>query len=157
MVTTERKSGFALAFLAGVAVVLLLVLGVYLVTEYTQETAIQEERLPLTELEKSYLSKIEFSEPKVSRAANFLNQEVTFVFGSVFNRGTKAVRQMEITLEFRDTFGQVVLRDVRRPWPSQAAPLASYQSREFQLTFEHVPGSWNQAYPELRITGLLLE
>jgi len=156
-VTTEQKSNFALPFLAGTAVVLLLILGAYLWTKYAQETAIKEEELPLTDIEESYLRRIEFSEPKLSRAANFLNQEVTFVFGSVRNRGARAIRQMEITLEFRDAFGQVVLRDTRRLWPAQAAPLEQNQRREFQLTFEHVPTSWNQTYPELRITGLLLE
>ena len=154
---SEEKLSFAPSFLAGAAIVLLVFLGVYLVTEYAQEEAVKEEQLPLTDVEKVYIGRIEFSEPKVSRAANFLNQEVTFVFGNVVNHGPRAIRQMELTLEFRDAFGQVVLRDVRRPWASQATPLAGSQSREFQLTFEYVPASWNQAYPGLRITGLLLE
>ena len=154
---SEQKLSFAPSFLAGAAVVLLLFLGVYLVTKYAQEEAVKEEQLPLTEVEKAYISRIEFAKRKVSRAANFLNQEVTFVFGNVVNHGPRAIRQMELTLEFRDAFGQVVLRDVRRPWTSQAAPLTGGQSREFQLTFEHVPASWNQAHPGLRITGLLLE
>ena len=154
---TKQKSNFSTAFLAGIVVVLLLLGGVYLLTRYLKQEVIREEHLPMTASEQAYVSRIRFTDPKVSRAANFLNQEVTFVLGSVVNDGPKSIRQMEITVEFRDIFGQVVLRAPHRPWGPQALPLAGGQSREFQFNFEHVPGDWNQAYPSLRITGLLLD
>lgn len=154
---TEQKSNFPTAFLAGTVVVLLLLVGMYLLTKYSKQELAREEKLPMTDVEQSYVGRIQFADPKVSRAANFLNQEVTFVFGTLVNNGPRAIRQTEITVEFRDIFNQVVLRDVRRPWETQAIPLVSGQSREFQFNYEHVPADWNQAYPGLRITGLLLE
>jgi hypothetical protein len=54
-------------------------------------------------------------------------------------------------------FGQVVLRDQQRLFGSRAIPLAPYQRRDFQLTYEHLPVQWNQAYPAIRITGMALE
>lgn len=156
-VITKQKSKFSTAFLAGIVVVLLLLGGVYLLTKYSKQEVVTEERLPMTEVEQAYVSRVQFADPKMSRAANFLNQEVTFVFGTVVNNGPKTIRQTEITVEFRDIFNQVVLRDPRRPWGPQAPPLVGGQSRDFQFNFEHVPADWNQAYPSLRITGLLLE
>ena len=143
--------------MAGAVVVLLFLAGAYLLTRISMPNVTKEEVLPMTGAERAYLSQIQFGDPTVSRATNFLNQEVTFVFGTVINNGPRTIRQMEITVEFRDIFNQVVLRDVRRPWGPQAMPLAGGQRREFQLNYEHVPADWNQSYPVLRITGLLLE
>jgi hypothetical protein len=96
-------------------------------------------------------------EPKVARAANFLNQEVTFVFGTVLNNGPRPIRQIEITLEFRDPFNQVVLRDMQRLFSPTAVSLAPNERRDFQLGYETLPAQWNQAYPTIRITGLQLQ
>ena len=77
---TKQKSNFSTAFLAGIVVVLLLLGGVYLLTKYSKQEVVTEERLPMTEVEQAYVSRVQFADPKMSRAANFLNQEVTFVF-----------------------------------------------------------------------------
>ncbi len=154
----EEKSGFPAAFLAGVGVVLLLLGGVFLLTRSTKPAAsATEQHLPMTETEQAYARQIRFLDLKMSRAANFLNQEVTFVFGSVVNDGARAIREIEVTIEFRDPFNQVVLRDTRRVFGPRVAPLAAGQRREFQLGFEHLPTDWNRQYPSIRVTGLLLD
>jgi len=107
--------------------------------------------------EVEYVSHIEILEPQVARAENFLNQEVTFVFGTLKNNGPRAIRQIEVTLEFHDVFNQVVLRDKDRLFGNDAIPLASYHTRDFQLTYETLPVQWNQAYPTVEITGLALQ
>ena len=107
--------------------------------------------------ETEYVSHIEFLEPQVARATNFLNQEVTFVFGTVKNNGPRSVRQIEVQLEFHDVFGQVVLRDKDRLFSEDAIPLESYHMRDFQITYETLPAQWNQAYPTLKITGMALQ
>lgn len=154
----EEKSDFPTAFLAGVGVVLLLLGGVLLLTRSTKPAAsATEQHLPMTEVEQVYARQIRFLDLKMGRAANFLNQEVTFVFGSVVNDGVQAIREIEVTIEFRDPFNQVVLRDTRRVLGPRAAPLAAGQRREFQLGFEHLPVDWNRQYPSIRVTGLLLD
>lgn len=107
--------------------------------------------------ENEYVPHIEFLEPQVARATNFLNQEVTFVFGTAKNNGTRPIRQIEVTLEFHDVFKQVVLRDKERLFSADAIPLESYHMRDFQITYEKLPAQWDQAYPTLRITGLSLQ
>lgn len=154
----ENKSSVPFAFLAGLGVVLLLLGGAFLLTRVSRpKPSGAEDRLPMNATEQAYARQIRFLDLKMSRAANFLNQEVTFMFGSVVNDGARAIREMEATIEFRDPFNQVVLRDTRRVLGARAAPLAAGQSREFQFTFEHVPSDWNRQYPVIRVTGLLLE
>ncbi len=107
--------------------------------------------------ERAYAGQIHFQDQRMSRAANFLNQEVTFLFGTISNDGARAIREIEVSVEFRDQFNQVVLRDTRRLLGPRAAPVGARQRREYQVGFEHVPNDWNRQYPTFRIGGLLLE
>jgi len=153
---TNRRSP-AVLFIGAAALVVVLGL-VYWASRYAPAPAkVPEQALPMGAAEQAYVSQIEFLEPQVARASNFLNQEVTFVFGAVKNNGPRSIRQIEVTLEFHDVFRQVVLRDKQRLFGPRAIPLESYHRRDFQLTYESMPVQWNQAYPQIRITGLVLE
>ncbi|MCL6566133.1 MAG: DUF2393 domain-containing protein [Acidobacteriia bacterium] len=154
----SQRRGFGLALLFGAGVVVLVVFVAYLLlvrfgNRPTQPLA----PLPMGTTEQAYASQIEFSGVQMSRAENFLGQEVTYLFCVVTNRGARTVRQMEVAVEFRDAFQQVVLRDTRRVIGPRAAPLRPGASRELQLSWEHIPADWNHQYPSIRITGLLLE
>jgi hypothetical protein len=158
VIPTEERSRLPVAFLAGLVVVSLLIGAAVLINHFsTPAGPIEEKPLPMGPVEQAYAPQIHFLEPKMSRAANFLNQEVTFVFGTVENGGQRQVRQIEVTLEFHDVFNQVVLRDKQRLFLPNAAPLGPGERRDFQLGYEHLPAQWNQAYPAIRITGLDLK
>jgi hypothetical protein len=154
----DTRRGSPLVLVIGAVALLVLIGLLYWASEYAPAPP-QPHELPLAmgPAEEGYVAHVEFLEPNVARAANFLNQEVTFVFGAVKNNGPRAIRQIEVTLEFHDVFGQVVLRDKQRLFSAQAIPLESYQRRDFQLTYETLPVQWNQAYPTMRITGLALQ
>ena len=154
----EEKSRAPMVLLVGIVAALVLIGALYLVGRLTPAPAkVVEQPLPMGAAEEAYAQNIQFLEPKVARAANFLNQEVTFVFGTVLNNGPRGVRQIEITLEFHDVFNQVVLRDKQRLFSPTAAPLAPNDRRDFQMGYETLPAQWNQAYPTIRITGLQLQ
>jgi hypothetical protein len=154
----EKNSRAPMVLLVGVAALALLIGGVYLVSYLTPAPAkVRVQALPLGPAEQAYVPQIQFLEPKVARAANFLNQEVTFVFGTVQNNGSRSIEQIEVTLEFHDVFHQVVLRDKERLFGPNAAPLVPSQHRDFQIGYETIPVQWNQAYPSIRITGLALK
>jgi len=154
----DEKSRAPMVLLVGVAAALVLLGVIYLAGRLTPAPAkVIEQPLPMGPAEQAYAQNVQFLEPKVARAANFLNQEVTFVFGTVLNNGPRAVRQIEITLEFHDVFNQVVLRDKLRLFSPTAVPLAPNDRRDFQLSYETLPAQWNQAYPTIRITGLQLQ
>jgi hypothetical protein len=154
----DEKSRAPVVLLVGVGAALLLISIFYLVARLTPAPAkTVEQPLPMGTAEQAYVQQIQFLEPKVARAANFLNQEVTFVFGTVLNNSSRPIRQIEVTLEFRDPFNQVVLRDKQRLFSATAVPLAPHDRRDFQLGYETLPVQWNQAYPMIHITGLLLQ
>ena len=95
---------------------------------------------------------------KVARATNFLNQEATFVFGTTANNGPRAIRQIEVTLEFHDVFQQVVLRDKQRLFSPTAAPLwLPTRPAISSSPTTRMPAQWNQAPPTVKITGLALQ
>lgn len=154
----DEKSRAPIVLLVGAAAASLLIGVFYLVGRLTPApTKAVEQPLPMGATEQAYVAQIQFLEPKVARAANFLNQEVTFVFGTILNNGSRPIRQIEITLEFHDPFNQVVLRDRQRLFSPTAVPLAPHERRDFQLGYETLPAQWNQAYPTVRITGLQLQ
>jgi len=154
----ERKSAFPIAFLAGSAVVLFLVAGAYFWTQRSASDAAGGPRaLPWGSAEQAYAEKIHFLDLKMSRAANLLNQEITYLDGILANDGDRTIQEIEVTVEFRDMVNQVVLRETQRPLGLRPKPLLPLQRREFQLSFEHVPDDWNRQYPGIRTTGLVLE
>ncbi len=151
----ESASRGGTVLLIGAAAALLLIGAFYLVAHYSPTPAKTAAKpLAMGPAEQAYVQNIHFLEPKLARAANFLNQEVTFVFGSVSNNGPRAVKQIQVTLEFHDQFNQVVLRDTELLFSPTAEPLAPNESRDFQLSYETMPAQWNQAYPTVHITGL---
>jgi hypothetical protein len=90
----------------------------------------------------------------MSRAENFLNQEVTTIAGEVVNGGAESLLGLELTVEFSDTLHQVILRESRSVVdPPDLAPGAR---RAFEISFEHVPTSWNMEQPAIAVTALRL-
>jgi hypothetical protein len=142
--------------LAGAGIVGLILVVLILLSGEKPRPAVVAEKLPFGEEEKAYAKQVRFDNLKVSRAANFLNQEVTFLFGDMSNEGSRGIAAIEVILEFRDPYGQVVLRDPRSLMTRTAPPVGPGQTREFQISFEHVPVDWDQRAPVIRVTGLRL-
>jgi len=153
---TERKAPTVL--LVGAVAMILLIGLVYFASRVTPTATVPADQpLPMGAPEQAYAPQIQFTDMKVGRATNFLNQEATFVFGTTANNGPRGIRQIEVTFEFHDVFQQVVLRDKQRLFSPTAAPLAPNQTRDFQLTYDSMPAQWNQAPPTVKITGLQLQ
>jgi len=154
-----KRSGFPAAFAVGLVLVLLLVGGLVWLTRITQSRVpAQVGKLPFGPGEQADAQQIRFQPGQMSQATNFLNQEFTYVAGNVTNRGQRAVRALDVVLEFRDPFNQVVLRDPQRVITADEKPLQPAESRDFQITLgAHLPVEWNRQYPAFRITGLVLQ
>ncbi len=102
----------------------------------------------MTAEQKAYLSSFAFRRlPYESAAANFLNDTVTYLDGSVTNQGAKPVRTLDVQLKFVDSLNQVVLRDTVHPLEDRTTPLQPGETYAFRVTFEHMPADWNQAAP----------
>jgi hypothetical protein len=115
----------------------------------------RESHLPFGAAEQAYAPKLQVENLALSRAENFLNQEVTMLAGSLTNTGDLPLANVELTVEFSDQLGQVVLRESRAVFASPAPPFVPGEHRDFEVSFEHIPSSWNIQQPLVRVSGIL--
>lgn len=115
---------------------------------------LRESHLPFGTAEQAYAPSLRIEDLAMSRAENFLNQEVTTLAGHITNSGNASIVNVEITVEFSDELGQVVLRESRALFTAQAAPFGSGDRRDFEVSFEHIPASWNIQKPAVRVSGI---
>ena len=116
-----------------------------------------------------YATNIKFSDLKMSAAENFVGSTVTYLDGTATNSADKTVTRALVSVNFKDSLGQIVQADdvplrilqTSGPYPEAVdlavAPLAPSQSKPFRLTFEHVTADWNHEYPELRVTDVVVK
>ena len=153
----EQRSQFPIAFGAGAVVVLLMLGGVILLSRGSHHNgAGAAAKLPFGPTEQAYAEHIHFKDIQMAKANNFLNQEFTYIAGTLWNDGARTIRAIDVTLEFHDPFNQVILRETEPLIGPKDAALPGGQRRDFQITLEHVPVEWNQQYPSIRVTGLTL-
>jgi len=105
-------------------------------------------------VEQSYARNLRVENVALSRAENYLHQEVTTLQGDLVNSGDRSLESVELTIDFLDEMNQVVLR--QSLISSAPQPLAPQGSRAFEVSFEHVPSAWNMHSPVIRVTGLQL-
>jgi hypothetical protein len=154
----EGKGGFPAAFVVGLIVVSVIVLVIVLATHSTHPTQPgHEPKLPFAAAEQSYAPNIHFQKIELAESSNLLNQKFTYVNGIIANDGSRAIKALEIRVEFHDPFNQVILRETHRVISESDRPLAAGQQRAFNLTFDGVPVEWNQQNPTIQVTGLVLQ
>lgn len=157
MIGSEERSRLPVTFLVGIVIVVFLIGGAFLFSRYSAPVASDDDKPIATgPEEQAYLPQIHLADPKMARAANFLNQEVTYIFGTVANGGNRKVKQIEISLEFHDPFNQVVLRDRQRLFLPTVPPMMPGEQRDFQVPYEHISAEWNNVYPTIRVTAVIL-
>jgi hypothetical protein len=154
----EEKRQFPMAFAAGAVIVLLIFGGFLILTRVMHShTSAKVAKLPFGAAEQTYAQNIHFNDIQLAHAANFLNQDFTYVAGTIFNDGPRKIRAMEVTVEFHDPFHQVILRDANQLVQQDGTPLGAGQHRDFQIQMEHLPAEWDKQNPSIRVTGLTLE
>jgi hypothetical protein len=113
-----------------------------------------------------YAKNVVLSNVRVSQASNFAGDQLTYVDGTIQNRGDRTITSMTLQAAFPNETGdapqmlQAPLSLVRSrdPYvdtqPISAAPLPPGKSQDFRLVFDNVTPMWNQAAPPLRIVDL---
>jgi hypothetical protein len=110
--------------------------------------------VPMTPAEQAYVKSIQIENIALSRAENFIHQEVTILNADAVNVGQQSVAGLTVTVEFSDDLHQVVLRETRSVLASPSAALAPGQRRSFTVSFDRVPAGWNLQQPSVRVTYL---
>jgi hypothetical protein len=149
-----------LSILAAVLVLAFLVTGIvlFLREPESRPPSPVSANLPakMTAEEAAYAKTIRIENIALSRAENFLHQEVTILDADAVNTGARAAEALSVTVEFADSLNQVVLRETRSALGTPPTPLAAAQSRHFQISFDRVPASWNMQQPSVRVSYLRL-
>jgi hypothetical protein len=118
-----------------------------------------------------YAESLQIGSPSMSVAQNFVGANIHYVDGKIANVGGRTVEGIRVDVIFRDSMGQVVLRDTQNLMllkPAQGdlpadvvslknSPLQPNEVASFRLTFEHLPADWNGGYPELRFVQVSLK
>lgn len=110
--------------------------------------------LKMSAAEQEYVKNIQIGNVSLSRAENFLHQEVTILNGEVSNAGPASVSSLRLTTTFSDEMNQIALRETRSILGSPEVPLAPGERRSFEISFDHVPNSWNMQQPTVIVAYL---
>ena len=111
-------------------------------------------RFPFGPAEQAYAPKLQFGNFEMSRAESFINQEITYFAGDVLNTGDRTLSGIEATIEFQDDMKQIALRETRPVLFGASALLPPGKSAHFEISFDHVPPSWNMQMPTVQVAGL---
>jgi hypothetical protein len=151
-----RRSQLPIAFLAGLAIVLLLAAAIVLLSRSYVAGPPAAPPMPFGPQEQAYSTRIQINNLHLSRSSNLLNQQFTYVSGTLLNNGDRTISGLTMTVDFRDSDNKVVLHDSEPVLGPTDPPIAGGQSQDFTMTIEQFPETWNQEMPSVRITGLVL-
>jgi hypothetical protein len=102
--------------------------------------------------ERAYISNVGVDHVEISRAENFLHQEVTTISGEISNGGNRSLASVDLTIEFYDDLNQIAQRETKGLFGTPGPPIPAGDHREFDVSFEHISSSWNMRQPTIKIT-----
>ena len=156
----EHRKPLPLNILLGALVVVAIALSFWLAFKAPQGSSsrlvLTNVAVPMSQAEQAYTKSIQIENIALSRAENFIHQEVTILNADAVNAGPQSVAALAVTVEFFDDLHQVVLRETRSVLGSPAAPLAPGQRRSFAISFDRVPSGWNLQQPSVQVVYLQL-
>jgi hypothetical protein len=110
-----------------------------------------------------YAKYVVLSNVQVSQASNFAGDQLTYVDGTIENRGPRTITSVTLQTLFANDSGDapqilqapVSLIRSRDPYvdtePIGTAPLIPGKSQDFRLVFDNVSPMWNQQPPQLLV------
>src|ERR1700722_7375515 len=104
--------------------------------------------------ERAYTSMVGVDHIEMSRAENFLHQEVTTISGEIGNGGNRSLASAELTIEFYDDLNQIAQRETRNLFGPPGPPIPPGDHREFEVSFEHISSAGNRRQPVIKVTTL---
>jgi hypothetical protein len=152
----EMRSGASRQILLSLIVIFAGVGAYFVLFRVPQRSTSESSRLAFGAQERAYAPNLHLENFAMKQAENFLNQEVKIVEGDVLNAGGQTVLALDATIEFRDALNQIALRETRPLLPSPRGGLKPGQTAHFEISFDHVPNSWNYQMPIVTVSGMKL-
>jgi hypothetical protein len=88
---------------------------------------------------------------------SFAGATVVEITGKITNAGERPLKLVEINCVFQDVSGLVVFRERVPIVGTRTGGLGAGETKDFRLAFDSLPGSWNQALPQLVIAQIVFE
>lgn len=133
----------------GLGVTVVIVIAVVLASLYQPS--------PSGQAATSYAPQIEFGNLRVSAAETMMAGSVTYVDGSVRNKGDRTVTALTVTMTFHDVMGQIVQTEKTAIVTDKTGPLQPNSIRPFRVGFDHISAEWNQAVPNLAVSAVYVK
>jgi hypothetical protein len=149
-------SGFNFALILAGAAIVVIVAAFYFSPgrQSPPGAAPQQAHFAFGAAEQAYAASVHIENIALTRAENFIHQEVTTLTADVVNAGSRSLNGVEITITFSDDMNQIALRESRAVIVPPNPALPAGERRQFDIAFEHIPTSWNMQQPIVRVTGL---
>ncbi|MGI8989760.1 MAG: FxLYD domain-containing protein [Bryobacteraceae bacterium] len=109
----------------------------------------------LTAEARAYLNDLKLSDVGIQASESYVKQSLVEIVGKISNRGQRKIELVEVNCVFRDAAGQIIKRERVAVAGRKTGPLGPGDTKTFRLAFDDVPGSWNQAMPDLVIAQIL--
>jgi len=156
----EHRKPLPLNILLGALVIVAIALAFWFVFKSpggnSSRTAQSNISVPMSPAEQAYVKSVQIENIALSRAENFIHQEVTILDADALNAGQQSIASLSVTVEFFDDLHQVVLRETRNALGTPPTTLGPGQKRSFTISFDRIPASWNLQQPSVRVTYLQL-
>ena len=154
----REKSRVPIAFLAGLMIVLLVAGAIVLLSRSVHLAAPKAAMtMPFGPQEQAYSKRLQINDVHLARSSNLLNQQFTYVSGTLVNNGDRTITGVTMTVDFRDSDNKVALHDTEPVIVSTDTPVPAGESHAFQMTIEQYPETWNQQMPSVYVSGLVLK
>jgi hypothetical protein len=101
--------------------------------------------------------RLQLSEVAMGAKESFAGATVVEITGKITNAGERPLKLVEINCVFQDVSGLVVFRERVPIVGTRTGGLGAGETKDFRLAFDSLPGSWNQALPQLVIAQIVFE
>lgn len=151
-----------LPWIVATVTVLIFIIAAFFLTSRTSTSSTAQ---PQTV--SAYAKELVLSNLHMSQATNFAGSQLTYIDGTVTNRGNRTVTHIAIQALFGNDAGEApqaeqvpfTLIRSRDPYIDtesvSAAPLQPGASRDFRLVFDDISPLWNQQLPKLTIISVM--
>jgi len=109
----------------------------------------------LTAEAKAYTRQLSLSDVSMKATENAIHQQVVEIEGNIRNNGDRHLRSVLLSCIFYDAYGQVVLKERVEIVRARTGGIKPGETKTFRLPFDNLPGSWNQAMPQLVIAEIV--
>jgi hypothetical protein len=108
----------------------------------------------LTAEARAYLPNLPLSDVAMEASDSTIKMSITTVKGKIGNTGQKTVSSILVTCVFHDVNGQVIKRERVSLAGPRTGALTPGSIKSFEVNFDNIPETWNQALPDLVIAEI---